>query len=103
MSIELHPAAERDLEEAAAFYAGEGSPALAARFLAEFERVARMLHSNPGLGTPRTRGRRGFPTTDSPTPSSTASGQQASAFWWSNTIDGTLAMAVPVNELTFPG
>jgi plasmid stabilization system protein ParE len=66
MSIELHPAAERDLEEAAAFYAGEGSPALAARFLAEFERVARMLHSNPGLGTPRTRGRRGFPTTDFP-------------------------------------
>ena len=66
MSIELHPAAERDLEEAAAFYAREGSPALAARFLAEFERVARMLHSNPGLGTPRTRGRRGFPTTDFP-------------------------------------
>ena len=66
MSIELHPAAERDLEEAASFYAREGSTALAARFLAEFERVARLLDSNPGLGTPRTHGRRGFPTTDFP-------------------------------------
>ena len=62
MKIELHPGAERDLEEAAAFYALEGSPALAARFLGEFERLARLLADNPGLGTPRTRGRLGFPT-----------------------------------------
>jgi plasmid stabilization system protein ParE len=66
MTIELHPAAERDLEVAADFYASEGSPALAARFLAEFERVARLLLGNPGLGMPRARGRRGFPTTDFP-------------------------------------
>lgn len=48
MKIELHPGAERDLEEAAAFYALEGSPALAVRFLGEFERVARLLADNPG-------------------------------------------------------
>jgi plasmid stabilization system protein ParE len=66
MRIELHPAAEQDIEEAAAFYASEGSPALAARFLSEFERVARLLLSDPGLGTPRTRGRRSFPTAGFP-------------------------------------
>jgi plasmid stabilization system protein ParE len=66
MNIELHPGAERDLDEAAEFYAREGSPALAARFLAEFERVAKLLLANPGLGTPRARGRLGFPTTDFP-------------------------------------
>lgn len=62
MKVELHPDAVRDLEEAAAFYALEGSPALAARFLAEFERVAGLLLTSPGLGTPRTRGRLGYPT-----------------------------------------
>jgi len=36
------------------------------RFLAEFERVAKLLLANPGLGTPRARGRRGFPTTEFP-------------------------------------
>ena len=29
--------------------------------------------------------------------------EEASAFRWSNTIDASLAMAVRVNELTFPG
>jgi plasmid stabilization system protein ParE len=66
MKVELHPAAERDLEEAAAFYAREGSPALAARFLAEFERIATLLLANPGLGTPRARKRFGFPIADFP-------------------------------------
>lgn len=66
MSVELHPDAEQDLEEAALFYEREGSPALAVRFLTEFERVARLLLDSPGLGTPRTRGRRAFPTTDFP-------------------------------------
>jgi hypothetical protein len=27
---------------------------------------------------------------------------EAAAFWWSNTIDATLAMAVHVSDLTFP-
>ena len=66
MKAELHPGAERDLQDAAAFYENEGSAALAARFLAEFERVTKVLLSSPGLGTPRTRAKRGFPTTDFP-------------------------------------
>ena len=66
MKVELHSAAERDLAEAAAFYAREGSPALAARFLAEFERIATLLLANPGLGTPRARGRLSFPITAFP-------------------------------------
>lgn len=66
MTITLHPGALQDLDEAAAHYERESSPAVAARFLAEFERVAKLLHANPGIGTPRTRGRRGFPTTSYP-------------------------------------
>jgi plasmid stabilization system protein ParE len=66
MRVVLHPGAERDVAEAAAFYESEASPALAARFVAEFERIAGLLLSNPGLGTPRSRGRRGFPTSGFP-------------------------------------
>lgn len=62
----LHPGAEQDIAEAAAFYESEASPALAGRFVAEFERVARLLLLNPDLGTPRSRGRRGFPTAGFP-------------------------------------
>jgi toxin ParE1/3/4 len=60
MKISLHPAAERDVAEAAAFYEREGSPALAARFVAEFKRVSQMLLENPGFGAPRPGGRRSF-------------------------------------------
>lgn len=60
MKITLHPAAERDLLEAAAFYEREGSPALAARFVAEFKRVTAVLMEQPEIGSPRNRGRRGF-------------------------------------------
>lgn len=66
MTVALHPGAQRDLDEAAAFYTREGSPAVAARFLTEFERVAKFVHANPGAGTPRTRGRRAFLTTGFP-------------------------------------
>ena len=66
MRFFLHPGAEQDLAEAAAFYETEASPALAARFVAEFERVDNLLLANPGLGTPRSRGRRGFPTSGFP-------------------------------------
>jgi toxin ParE1/3/4 len=60
MKIALHPAAERDVTEAASFYEREGSPALAARFIAEFKRVSKMLLENPGFGAPRSGGRRSF-------------------------------------------
>lgn len=66
MTATLHPGAQRDLDEAAAFYAREGSPAVAARFLKEFERVARLVDANPGAGTLRTHGRRGVHTAGFP-------------------------------------
>jgi plasmid stabilization system protein ParE len=66
MKVILHPGAEQDIVDAATFYETEGSPALANRFVKEVERVANLLASNPGLGTPRARGRRGFPTTGFP-------------------------------------
>ncbi len=60
MKLALHPAAEQDIEEAAAFYAREGSDALAARFIAEFKRLCRLLIEHPAIGSPRPGGRRGF-------------------------------------------
>ena len=60
MIVTLHPGAERDVDEAAAFYEREGSPVLAARFVAEFKRLSRLLVAHPGIGSPRSKGRRGF-------------------------------------------
>ncbi|MBZ8140046.1 hypothetical protein CLD22_09070 [Rubrivivax gelatinosus] len=60
MKISLHPEAEQDLLDAAAFYEREGSPALAARFVAEFKRMAALLADQPEIGSPRSRGRRGL-------------------------------------------
>ena len=60
MRITLHPGAERDLLEAAAFYEREGSAVLAARFVAEFKRMSSLLAEQPEIGSPRSRGRRGF-------------------------------------------
>ena len=60
MKITLSPAAEEDVAEAASFYESTGSSAVAAKFVAEFKRVAHVLLEFPGIGSPRTRGRRGF-------------------------------------------
>ena len=60
MKVALHPGAEKDIEEAAAFYEREGSAVLAARFVAEFKRLAGLIVQNPGIGSPRSKGRRGF-------------------------------------------
>lgn len=60
MKITLHPAAEQDIHEAAAFYEREGSPTVAARFVAEFKRLAILLLEHPEIGSPRASGRRGF-------------------------------------------
>lgn len=60
MKITLHPAAEQDIHEAAAFYEREGSPIVAARFVAEFKRLAILLLEHPEIGSPRASGRRGF-------------------------------------------
>jgi plasmid stabilization system protein ParE len=60
MRVTLHPAAEQDLQAAAAFYEREGSPIVAARFIAEFKRLATLLLEHPEIGSPRAKGRRGF-------------------------------------------
>jgi plasmid stabilization system protein ParE len=57
----LHRLAERDLESAFLFYRKKGSDKVALRFLAEFERVAELLDSNPGVGTPTDGDRRTYP------------------------------------------
>jgi plasmid stabilization system protein ParE len=60
MKVTLHPAAEQDLIDAAAFYEREGTPLVAARFVAEFKRLAALLREHPEIGSPRSNGRRGF-------------------------------------------
>ena len=60
MKITLHPGAEKDIEDAAEFYEREGSAILAARFVAEFKKLSRILVQQPRIGSPRSRGRRGF-------------------------------------------
>ncbi|MGE3972396.1 MAG: type II toxin-antitoxin system RelE/ParE family toxin [Porticoccaceae bacterium] len=60
MKISIHPGAGQDIEEAAEFYRREGSPALAAKFVAEFKKLALLLAGNPGIGSVRSGGRRGL-------------------------------------------
>jgi plasmid stabilization system protein ParE len=60
MNIRLHPAAEQDVAEAAAFYEQAGSAKLAARFIAEFKRLTGQVLERPHIGAPRARGRRGL-------------------------------------------
>ncbi len=60
MKVTLHPAAEQDIHEAAEFYEREGSPVVAARFIAEFRRLATLLVEHPEIGSPRSKARRGF-------------------------------------------
>jgi len=50
LSYWLHPGAEAELGDAAAYYAGHASKAIAEAFLAEFERVRDLLIENPYRG-----------------------------------------------------
>lgn len=61
MSYTLHRGAELDLADAVRFYRREAGRAVAVRFPDEFERVAKLLDENPGLGTPTGEQRRRFP------------------------------------------
>lgn len=61
MTYSLHPEAEKELVEAFAFYRDEGGNAIARAFLQEFGRVAALIDSNPGFGTPIGGARRSFP------------------------------------------
>ena len=63
MKVSIHPGAEQDVLEAAAFYEREGTPLLAARFVAEFKRLAVLLLEHPEIGSPRANGRRSFSMT----------------------------------------
>jgi toxin ParE1/3/4 len=66
MILSVHPAAERDVWEAAAFYEREGSPALAARFVKEFRRLCESLLEHPEIGSTRSGGKRGLSMSDFP-------------------------------------
>ena len=60
MKLSVHPEAESEVEASAALYEKEATPALAAKFVKEFKRVAKLLVENPEIGSPRSRGGRGF-------------------------------------------
>lgn len=60
MKVRLHPDAERDIEDAAAFYEHAASAVLAARFVKEFRHVVSLLQAQPMLGVPGAGGRRTF-------------------------------------------
>jgi toxin ParE1/3/4 len=64
--LSVHPAATRDLTDAFLFYKREAGPRVAARFLTEFERVAKLLHEFPDLGTQTSQDRRTYPLTGFP-------------------------------------
>ena len=66
MNRSIHRLASEDLAEAVRFYKSEAGTGLARRFLAEFERVAKLLEQHPGLGTPTADGRNVHPLTDFP-------------------------------------
>ncbi len=61
MKCSIHRLAAQDLLDAARFYRQEAGAAVALRFVAEFERVARLLQTEPGIGTPTSDGRQTFP------------------------------------------
>lgn len=61
MTYSLHPGAEQDIADALDFYTENAGLLVTQRFLDEFERVAKLLVTSPGLGTPTTKGRRAFP------------------------------------------
>ena len=60
MKLTIHSDVEQDLHQAAVFYEREGSPLLAARFVAEFKRVVGLIVAHPEIGSPRAKGRRGL-------------------------------------------
>jgi hypothetical protein len=91
MRVILHPGAERDVAEAAAFYEFEASPALAGRFVAEFERVAKLLLLTLALARLVLVADAAFRPPAFPTRSCTRKCRRASLSWWSSTIVGARA------------
>ena len=66
MRVSVHPGADRDLHDAFRFYKREAGARVAGRFLAEFERVARLLLEFPDIGTPTSIDRRAYPLSGFP-------------------------------------
>ena len=61
MIVSISPEAERELTDAAIFYAEQEGPELGLAFIVEFERALEILREHPNLGAPwRTMTRR-FP------------------------------------------
>ena len=61
MSYWLHEEAERELGDAAVYYAEHATPKIAISFLAEFERVIELLQLNQQLGMRKEGGMRSYP------------------------------------------
>lgn len=61
MNYTLHPGANGDVDEACRRYRKKASGRIIVRFLDEFDRVARLLAREPGLGTPLGHERASFP------------------------------------------
>lgn len=61
MTYSFDSQAERELNEAIAFYRDEGGIAIARVFLKEVRRVVELLVANPGFGTPAGGPRRSYP------------------------------------------
>ena len=62
MSYTLHPEAEAELMERAAYLSEKVTPRVAHAFLDEFARVADIVELNPDLGTLEAGGLRSFPS-----------------------------------------
>ena len=60
MTYTVHPGGELDLAEASDFYVKQAGEIVARRFLAEFERVARLVDRNPEAGAEIRKNRRSF-------------------------------------------
>lgn len=61
MSFELHPGAEKDLENASDYYLKQAGRVIAGRFLEEFYRAAIYLVANPEVVSPAGNGHRSYP------------------------------------------
>ena len=61
MNYTLHPGASEDLNDACKHYRVRASGRVVVRFLDEFERAAKLLAREPGLGTPTDDDRAAYP------------------------------------------
>ena len=52
MIVSISPEAERELTDAAIFYAEQEGPELGLAFIVEFERALEVLRENPNFGAP---------------------------------------------------